>query len=215
MTAAWEVAYDQIRAKILNGDLKAGVRLKERDLCAELGTSRTPVREAFRQLHADGLVDMAAKRGVTVSGFEEDEAREIFSLGAVLESFGAGLAARKISDEQVEELAEILEASRDALRPDGSVDRAVYSKMDQRFHSKVAEIAGNRRLSVMREQTVSLVVLGQSFIEYNDDDFGRSFEDHRTILDALRARDSEWAEASMRTHILKGKAIVVGRNNGP
>lgn len=90
-----EIAYRKLRERILSGELKAGAALKERDLCAELGISRTPVREALRRLSADGLVDMQPRRSIRVSSFDEEELAEIYEIGHLLQSHVTGMAARK------------------------------------------------------------------------------------------------------------------------
>ena len=88
-------AYVSLRERILEGRLKPGTALKERDLCEELNVSRTPIREALRRLSADGLAEVRPRRSIVVSSFGADELTEIFELGIVLESFVAALAATK------------------------------------------------------------------------------------------------------------------------
>ena len=214
MTAAVDKAYAALRARIFSGDLAAGDRLKEREICAELDVSRTPVREALRRLQADGLVVIEPRRGGIVAGISGTEAEEIYSLGMLLESFGAGLAAKRATAEDIAGLRRIIADMEDVLHDDTPTARSTYLELDSDLHRHIVQIAGNRHLGQLVRQIVGLPVLIQAFTHYSHDDLQVSLQQHRTIVAALEAGDAEWAEAAMRAHILAGRSITLPPQSG-
>lgn len=209
MTAAVDKAYAALRARIFSGELAPGDRLKEREICAELDVSRTPVREALRRLQADGLVVIEPRRGGIVAGISGTEAEEIYSLGMLLESFGAGLAAGRATPEDIAALRTIIADMEAALREDTPAARSAYLELDSDLHRRIVRMTGNRHLGQLVRQVVGLPVLVQAFTHYSHDDLRVSLQQHRTIVQALAAGDAEWAEAAMRAHILAGRSITL------
>ena len=198
-------AYSELRNRILDGRLVSGTTLKERDLCAELSISRTPVREALRRLSADGLAEIRPRRSIIVSSFDADEIEEIFELGILLESFVASLAAEKATDEDVRSLNGIVEAMERTLS--AAQAEAEYVRLDQSFHDRLSRIARSKRVADVLHQTVSLRLLMKLFHDYQPTDYATSLSQHRIIAQAIAARNADWAAASMRSHIRTGQAI--------
>ncbi|MFZ4748040.1 MAG: GntR family transcriptional regulator [Sphingomonas sp.] len=203
---ASEEAYQQLRDRILDGTLKPGGSLIERDLCSQFGISRTPVREALRRLTADGLAEMRPRRSIIVSSFCEEELGEIFELGIVLESFVAGLAAQKASSADIGELETILADMEGLLQHRGDSESFAYAKLDQAFHDRIAQAAHNPRVSQILRQTVSLRLLANLMEHYVPRDFKVSLTQHRMIVQAIAAGDAEWAQTAMGSHIRTGRA---------
>lgn len=201
-----EQPYRELRARILDGRLEPGTPLKERDLCADLHVSRTPIREALRRLSADGLAEIRPGRSIIVARFDSQEIEEIFELGIVLESFVAGLAAAKATPDDIARLAAILDDMQKAVDA-GPARHAAYIQLDRDFHEHLSAIARNRRVSDMLRQAVSFRVLLDVFTDYDSPDFATSLAQHRTILSAIEARDADWASAAMRTHIMTGRSV--------
>ena len=208
MTAAVDKAYAALRKKIISGELGTGDRLKEREICAELDVSRTPVREALHRLQADGLVEIEPRRGGVVAGVSETEAEEIYSLGILLESYGASLAANRATEEDIAELDQILVEMEGVLNSSSDLERSRYIELDNDFHRSILHITGNRRLRQLIGQVVGMPVLVRAFTRYSHMHLSRSLQQHQAIVAALRAGDAEWAEAAMRSHILAGRAIA-------
>lgn len=208
MSAAMEKAYRALREGIFSGQLAPGDRLKEREICDRLAVSRTPVREALRRLEADGLVRLEPRRGGVVTELDLDEANEIFSLGAVLESFAARQAASRATPADLARLDKLV-ADMGRLVTRGAHDlRAQYMSLDNELHGTILELAGNRYLVAMLRQTVGLPVLVRAFTGYSTEDLERSHQQHQTIVEALHAGDPDWAEAAMRCHILMARGIM-------
>jgi DNA-binding GntR family transcriptional regulator len=206
MSATVDNAYTVLRQRIVSGELRANERLKERELCVELDISRTPVREALRRLQSEGLVVIKPRRGAVVAGINPAEADEIYTLGVLLESHGARLAARKARPDDITTLRELVDEMAVTLREDTPAARSHYLDLDSRFHGSIAECTGNRHLLRLLRQVVGLPVLVQAFTHYSHADLVRSQQQHATILAAIEARDAEWAEAAMRAHILAGRS---------
>lgn len=196
-----EIAYRKLRERILSGDLKAGVALKERDLCAELGISRTPVREALRRLSTDGLVDMAPRRSIRVSNVEMGELSEIYEVGRLLQSHAVGLAARKATQEDINRLEVLVEEMEAVTRNDKEDMSQAFSRLDHEFHSTISQIARNSRIANFINQTISLQLVANVMHTYAKEDFAKSNADHRKILAALKAGDEKAASAAMASHV--------------
>lgn len=204
MNTAFELAYTNIKHRIVSGELAAGENLKERDLCAELGLSRTPIREALRRLNAEGLVTARPRRSMIVAELSEKELREIFQLGSVLESFACRLAAKSANDADLEKLDSLLKSMDEILSsPAGDIRK--YADLDRAFHRTIVEMSGNQRLSILIEETVSVRILSQVYQKYGHEDCLYSFKHHQYIYDAIKARDPEAAAKAMATHISGGK----------
>ena len=194
-TRQGEDAYDRLVLDIRAGRLKPGDRLVETDLATRLGISRTPVREAVRRLESDGLVVHQPRLGATVRKLDYLEITELYEMRGVLEGTAARLAARSASQIELEELEAInreMQASTDV--------RQLY-EANRQFHGVLLSAARNRFLvkSVEAVQK-TLLILGSSTLEESQR-AAQAIEEHDAILTALKNRDGDAAEASMRAHI--------------
>lgn len=192
-------AYRLIRAQVLSGERRGGEWLREGELAESLGVSRTPVREALRRLTAEGLVRYERHRGVQVHALTERDVEEIFDLRSVLEPWGSRLAALSgtVDVDTLDGLAHDMDAAAAGSRPD--VDR--ITELNNRFHTLVLEGARNRRLAALVSSVVEVPVVWQTFSRYSGSALRRSLAHHHELVDALRARDPEWAESVMRSHV--------------
>jgi len=209
--SAADRAYVAVREAIASGRLRGGEPLREEQLAQEAQVSRTPVREALRRLAAEGLVELEPRRGARVAHWEPEEVDEIFSLRLELEGHAAALAARRACEDDVSKLRLLCEDMRGAVErflAEPSVGLSAVTDFNNRFHSKVLEIAGNRRLASVVEHVVQRALVERTFHGYRPEQLLRSCRHHEEVVDALAARDSEWAEAVMRTHILAGRAVA-------
>lgn len=188
-------AYQRIIADIRTGALRPGERVTETDLAARLGISRTPVREALRQLESDGLVCHTPRIGTTIRQLDYAEISELYDMRAVLESTAARFAARAASDVELDELQAIHAAMLSADTAD-----ALY-RHNQQFHNALHDAARNRFLvrSVAAIQK-TLLILGPSTLQ-EDERAEAALNEHGAVLKALAERDAEAAEAAMRRHI--------------
>ncbi len=188
-------AYARLVADIRAGTLRPGDRLTETDVADRLGISRTPVREAIRQLESDGLVAHVPRLGVVVRQLDYAEITELYEMRAVLEGTAARFAARAASDVELAELEAINGEMHQA--PDA---RTLY-EANRQFHTVLLNAARNRFLvkSVDAVQK-TLLILGPSTMEESVR-AAEAIAEHDRIIAALRDRDGTAAEAAMRVHI--------------
>jgi DNA-binding GntR family transcriptional regulator len=188
-------AYRQILADIRAGVLMPGARLRETDLAERFGISRTPVREAIRQLEADGLVAHVPRQGATIRELDYTEVMELYEMRAVLEGTAARLAARAASDMELDELT--------ALNAEmaGTIDTTTAYELNRQFHMTLLDAAKNRYLvkSVNALQKTLLILGPTTLIEPIR--ATQAVQEHEVVLAALRDRDGQHAEAAMRAHI--------------
>ena len=210
-------AYDFIRKQILEGIYSPGRRLQTIGLAAEIGLSRTPVREALRQLHSEGLVDIRPRLGASVRTFSLDEFQQMCELRLALESFAAELAARKRSAEDMVEIQEALNQMNTLVddlerSPDREALVNELVEQDIRFHFAILNAAGNPLIKseVLRLHILNRVVrmnLGQLTVSdggANESPHLRRrlvLECHRKIMAAILSRQPEAARNAMQEHI--------------
>lgn len=187
--------YRQLLQDISAGRLNAGDRLRETDLAARLGVSRTPIREAIRQLEADGIVAHVPRHGATIRRLDYAEVMELYEMRAVLEGTAARLAARSASRVEIDEF----EALNHQLAEEGDSPQAVL--LNRQFHAAILHAAKNRfLLNSIRSLQKALMILGPTTLT-DEGRAAKAIEEHAGILEAIRNRDEALAEAAMREHI--------------
>ena len=208
-----------IQAQVLRGDVPVGTRLRQEALAEEFGVSRTPVREALRQLQATGLVELLPNRGAVVRGPSAREIREAYEVRAELEGLAARLAAERISDRDVVRLREAQALfrksvttliARRARRPAPWKDESVWVRANDLFHQAILDAAGNGRLndtiadlhrSFPRDLTWTALSQSSRLLEENVDQ-------HDAILEAIERRDPEEARRRMVQHVRSAGELV-------
>jgi DNA-binding GntR family transcriptional regulator len=138
-----EVAYRRMRQLIVDGTLAPGERIFENELAEQLGISRTPLREALRQLETDGLVQFSARRGAVVAGLSASEMREEYQIRAALEGLAIRLAGARLTPDHLQQLQRELDYMSDAL---GRGDRAAFREHHRLFHMTLFEATDSPRL---------------------------------------------------------------------
>ena len=126
--------FAQIRENILSGKYKDGMELREIAIGEELGVSRTPVREALRQLELEGLVKIVPNKGAYVSSINAKDIKEIYKMRSMLEGLCARWATRYITEEQIDELEEVIYLSEFYLKKKSEGKASQVSEMDGKFH---------------------------------------------------------------------------------
>ncbi len=210
-------AYDFIRAAILQGRFPPGMRLKEEELTALCGLSRTPVREALRRLSIEGLVFSSPHHGSQVARMSEAELAEIYALRAMLEAHAAGRAAERITPAQLIRLR-VLAAEMEAVIGEGrSGDElnARFTPANSEFHQIIIEAADSPRLATMGSLVVETPLIFRTLARYSREELQRSMNHHRELIAALEKRDADWARSVMRSHILAAAHAVVRPDADP
>ena len=193
-----ELVCENIRQAIIDGTFSPGERLMEIQLADEMGVSRTPVREAIRKLELEGFVVMIPRRGTYVADISIKDITEIYEIRTCLDTLAAGLAAERITDEELEALNRLLVEIGQHIA-DNNMEKIVEA--DTAFHDILYQASRNERLrsiiNNLREQLTGIRGRSMSYpgclIE--------TMEEHRTLVDSIAARDSERAQEAARVHI--------------
>lgn len=197
---------EKIRVLIRKNELVSGMRLSEPNLCEQLGVSRTPLREAFRMLIAEGLVEIRLNKGAYVADPPLDDVFHMFEAMGIMEGNCARLACERLVDADLAELEKLHEKLEKHYK---NQDHEGYMDCNHKYHTFVQEKAGNPVLSKMVSNLRDVILLHRYRQIYRPGRFAESMEEHRRLIEAFRARDGERAERLMRAHLLKqGQALV-------
>ena len=205
-----ERAYQRIKQMILNGDFEGGSRLPEDMIAARIGLSRTPIRNAMAQLRVEGLITVTPNSGARVASFGAEELSEMGEMRAMLEGYGAALAARRITPAALSRLDALCDAMAAAMETEPVPDLNEVSRINLVFHREVAVASGNSRLPATLESLWNVSVMARKYGLFSAMRRNRSVAHHREIVEALRARDPVWVRSIMETHILAARPLDSG-----
>jgi DNA-binding GntR family transcriptional regulator len=202
---AVERVLDALRDGILDRRFAPGQRLVEADLTRDLGVSRGPLREAFRRLSAEGLIDIVPHRGAVVRRLTPRETADLFEVRVELESLAARRAAAAMSDAVARRRFEAAIAPVFSNAPRASGD---YMDENATFHGAVLEASGNDQLAAIAGQLQLPLIMLQIRRALPAEVMRRSVEEHRRIAAAILAGDGAAAAAAMRAHLERAAAIA-------
>lgn len=209
MAGAVEKAYRAIRDGIVSGAYRPGSHLTAQDLATTTGISRTPVREAMRRLHAEGLITFIPHRGAFVAHMDDRDITKIYDLRVALEGYAAEAAAVEARDEDVaelERLARAMAALVEAGKPQ-AIDE--LAQLNDAFHKLIVRMAANPRLEVALASVVEMPLVLRTFRRYGLEEMRRSASQHLELAAAIGARDGAWARSVMTSHILAGRNALL------
>jgi len=190
-----ELVHVKLRDAIRAGRFAPGQRVRETEVAKWLDVSRTPVREAFRRLQADGLLVFEPWRGVVVAELDQQQMIELYAMRKVLEGTAAGLAARHAADSQIAMLEDLVEQT-DAVTATDEL-----AELNRHFHQSIYAAAHNRyllkALNALRDSMALLPSTTYALSERQ----GPAQDEHREILAAIKSRDAAKAETTARKHI--------------
>ncbi len=201
-----EEAVDHLRDLIVRGELAPGSRLNERVLTAQLGLSRTPLREAFKLLAAEGLVDLLPNRGAIVAPIEPARISETLAVMGALESLAGELACRNASAAQI---SEIRAMHYEMLAMHARNDLAGYFRYNQAIHLKIVEASGNAMLANTYRQLNANVRRARYMANLSQERWDDAVREHEQILEALAARDATRLKQLLRDHLSAKLAAVL------
>lgn len=198
---------EEIRRLIRANQLVSGQRLYEQRLCERLDVSRTPLREALRILSAEGLVTISPNKGARVAESSLEDIFHMFEAMSVLEGSCARLAAERLTNQDLEKMERLHEQLEMAHR---NGDPESYMSWNREFHELVQEKAGNPVLGKIVTGLRDVILLHRYRQIYRPGRFDESMEEHRRLIEAFRARDSQRAERLMQVHLQKQcQALVI------
>jgi DNA-binding GntR family transcriptional regulator len=197
--ALYEEVAEQLRQRIFQRQLEPGSWIDEVKIAQEFGISRTPLREALKVLAAEGLVTMKVRRGAYVTEVSESDLADVYHLLSLLESDAAGVVAHKATDEQVKEL-QLLQRELEAAQN----NRDKFFAINERFHMRVLEIAGNRWRDQLVADLRKVMKLNRHNSLFKAGRIKESMLEHRAIMEAIAQRDSKLAMKRMQEHFRNG-----------
>ena len=195
----YEEVAERLRQRIFLRELAPGSWIDELKIAEELGISRTPLREAIKVLAAEGLVTMKVRRGAYVTEVSEQDLREVYELLALLEADAASAVASKASAAERAELQALhqeLEAAQD--------DRDRFFALNERFHVRLLEMAGNRWRQQMVGDLRKVMKLNRHHSLFKAGRMAESLAEHRHILEALLHNQPQAARERMQAHFQRG-----------
>lgn len=190
--------FHKIREDILKGKYKSGDPIREMTISQDLGVSRTPVREALKQLELEGLVTSIPNKGTVVAGITEQDIIDIYAIRSRIEGLAARWAASKITDEQLKQLEEIIELTEFYATKHNAEH---LHELDTQFHEIIYEASNSKPLKhilsdfhhyVQRARMESIAIPGRD---------QKSTQEHKAILNSLKDRNPEEAEELTNQHV--------------
>ena len=201
-----EKILETIRDAILKGTLKPGERVSEPELAERFGISRTPIREAFRQLESEGYLEVMPRKGAVVASLSERDVVEFYAIKSILEGHAARIAAERMTDRDLERL-ETINAKLQQIAADGDIKS--FFRVHNEFHELFIKASGNDKLVELINQLVlkfnrlrlaSLAQPGRMEI---------SVQEHRKIIEAFRKHDGDQADSLVRRTATIGAEVLI------
>ena len=205
-------AYEQLRAAIVENRYPPGLRLVEQKIAAELGLSRTPIREALRRLEAAGLVVSERNRGAMVRPLSTTEVVDLYGLRIRLEAYAVEVATERASETQLGDLVAAADQFGEVRRTfdvDSVEGVRQLHEANRRFHDGILEAAQHRRLATMLDRAVDIPLVFQAFKTFDAVEIERSDTFHHLIVEAMCRRDAPRAGALMAEHIAQGRDAIL------
>jgi DNA-binding GntR family transcriptional regulator len=202
----YKIAYHNLREAILNGQLPPGTKLVEQAISTQMAISKTPIREAIRELAQEGLILFKARRGITVIDFTEKDINELVTLRSSLEVLGVRLAHENLVEDDFFTLRAILDR---IVAAEKAHDYAGLSDLDIEFHQFIIEKSGNKRLVKAWKDIASQMNVLFRMIRYFE--FSDTYMSmmHGELIEALLSGTSEQYEGRFREHILLNEANIL------
>jgi DNA-binding GntR family transcriptional regulator len=199
---------EALRALITEGALAPGARLNERALCDRLGVSRTPLREAFRELASEGLIELTPNRGAQVVALSGRDIQDAFELMGALEALAGELACARIT---AEETAQVKALTFQMLACRARRDLPAYYRLNREIHDRINAAARNRALAqAYAKQNLRIQNL-RFRSNFDEDKWAKAAREHEAMVEALEARDGPRLASILRDHLrAKCDAVLDG-----
>ncbi len=189
---------DIIRERILKGEYRIGEKIKENQIASELRVSRTPIREAFKQLENEGLIDYIPNRGCFAKGFTQQDIEDLYAVRKALEILAVEWAVSRITQSQLEKLQEqsdLMEFYTNRR------DCKKVLEINSDFHSVIYNATGSRFMAQVLRSYKEYIEQTRKAIFDESDYLEEIFQEHRAVLEAIKAHDVEGAKEAMAKHL--------------
>ena len=198
--------FHKLRDDILSGKYEEHEELKEVAIGEEMGVSRTPVREAFRQLELEGLIQIIPNKGAYVTGITEDDVKDIYMIRSLLEGLCARWATENISKEQMEEMEENVYLAKFHAQK-GHLEQ--MAELDNRFHNILYEACNSKMLEHQLKDFHQYVLRVRKKTLANANRGPKSNEEHEQIMEAIKAGNADLAEQLANRHMINAYENMV------
>lgn len=196
------IIFEKIREDILNDQYKHGEKIVEAKLAEELGVSRTPVREALKQLELDGLVENIPNRGVIVKGISQQDIYDIFTIRMAIEGIAAQWAVERMSDDEINQLKEVFELM-EFYTLKGDVTKIF--ELNTKFHEIIYMATKSRYLEhVLRDFQLFIKSTRNKSLR-SEGRMHTALDEHKSILTAFLNKDAETAVSMLTKHITNSR----------
>ena len=201
-----ERIYETLRAEVISGQRKPGELLSEAELARSWGVSRSPIREALRQLEQHDLVRWAPRRGATVARLTVAGLRDIYEVREALESLSAGLAAERGSPADLAKMRD-LAAEVEQAQDEGDYLRAIM--LDDEFHRLMASTTRNRMLETQSGRVLDRVIMARMMVREEPGRTQEIVHEHQGIIDALDQRDAKKSAEMAALHVRSARVRLM------
>jgi DNA-binding GntR family transcriptional regulator len=189
---------ERLRQMIFDGELPAGSKVRENDLCERFGVSRTPMREALKVLANEGLVRLTPNRGAVISELTLQDLEDAFPVMGALEALAGELACISITDQ---EIAEIRELQEQMVEHYENRELAPYFELNQEIHLRIFQAARNKSLSAMAKNLGDRLRRARYMANMSTTRWAQALAEHGAILEALERRDGKRLGELMKHHL--------------
>ena len=194
--------YTSIKTAIITAQREPNERLIEETIAANMGTSRTPVREALQKLEKEGLIFRRPQTGFVVKGIAEEEVEDILDLQCLLEGHAGRLAASRITEDELRSLNDLI------TRQEECSDTETFIRLDGEFHDALHRAAKNARLYDLVQGLRDSIDRYRVIVFRSQAGVDLSVKDHKELVSLMRTRNGRKAEKLIRTHLIRGKNII-------
>lgn len=200
-----EKVAELLREAIIQQKIKPGERVTELEIASRYGLSRTPIREAFRQLESEGFLKIIPRKGAVVAELNAKDIRDFYEIKAVLEGYAARIAADKITDVEITQLER---HNRKMKEYAAKMDMAGLIRNHNEFHELILEVCGNHKITIVISDLVQQFLRFRFFVS-SSSSLNKMHADHDKIIEAFKVRDGERAEKYMIANAKLGEEVLM------
>jgi DNA-binding GntR family transcriptional regulator len=206
-----EAVADRLRELIIEGVLAPGAHLNERILCEQLQVSRTPLREAFRTLAGEGVIELMPNRGAVVAALSRDDLEHAFELMTALEGLAGELAAKRATTAEVRRIRSL---QAEMTQAHSRRDLPAYYRLNRAIHALIVGLAGNPMLTESHSRLNARLQAVRFRSNLNREKWDAALAEHAAMVDALAARDGARLAALLRAHLVGKRATALAQLDG-
>ena len=198
--------YDHLRDQLLDGEIPPRQHLVEAKIAKEIGTSRTPIREALHSLELEGLIESIPRVGYVVKSINEDEVEEICEIRGAIEEVGARWAMEKAPQKLIADLKKNISISEEKA---AGGDPKAFVELDAQFHEIIARLSGSKRLQELGQTLRRHMLRYRIQSIYLTDNVSRAIQGHKGILEAMEKGDPEEVKRAIKCHLEQSKKDIL------